>query len=373
LTRSTSKQIKVLLTVPHLFSAAAPYRDMMAIARYLPREEFDLTICSAGQKGYKESKAVLDQLGRRNMVARFRPAGASPTAIISSLRAQSRIDKEGPFDIQHSIMGTSSPFEAFLSKLMSRSHIHSQIDMTDGGQPALFRLKLRLSKKIISVSESVRNFVISKGIPPEKVKTIYNGLDIDEIDQALAQQKRQPSGRILAVGLIVRRKRQEDAIKAMAFIAKELPNVRLGVVGRVVEPDYYDELVNLVNDLGLSSRVEFLGVRTDVIQLMQQSNALIHCADSEGLPWVVLEAMAAGLPVIGSSIGPIHEMVDADKTGVIVPLGDVAGYANAVRRIMTQPAFSEQLAINARQIAVSKFSARTMVAQIASLYRELAA
>jgi glycosyltransferase involved in cell wall biosynthesis len=100
---------------------------------------------------------------------------------------------------------------------------------------------------------------------------------------------------------------------------------------------------------------------------------LIHCADSEGLPWVVLEAMAAGLPVVGSSIGPIYEMLESEKTGLIVPLGDPAGYASALKRLMTQPKLSEQLAQNARHLAVDKFSARSMVKQIAGLYRELAA
>ena len=260
-----------------------------------------------------------------------------------------------------------------MSRIKSRLHVHSQIDMTDGGQPFLFRTKLRLANRIISVSESVRNFVLSQGIPPAKVRTIYNGLDMEEVDSSLAPDQPARNGCILSVGLIVRRKRHEDAIKAVALIGKDLPEVRLGIVGRVIEPDYYEELRKLVNDLGLSSRVEFLGVRKDVLRLMQQANALIHCADSEGLPWVVMEAMAVGLPVIGSSIGPIQEMLDHEKTGLVVPSGDVPGYANALKRVMDQPKFSEQLALNARRLAENRFSARSMVEQIAGLYRELVA
>jgi glycosyltransferase involved in cell wall biosynthesis len=369
----SEKQTKVLLTVPHLNSAAAPYRDMMAIAKYLPREEFDLTICAVGRKGNIETEKILDELGRRHVIARLRPTGRSAGEIISSFQAQAQVDRQGPFDIQHSIMGTSSPFEAFMSRIKSRSHVHSQIDMTDGGKPLLFRLKLRLASKIITVSESVRNFVLSHGIHPTKVKTIYNGLDLEEIDATLVPDQPVQSGRVLSVGLIVRRKRHEDAIKALALIVTELPEVHLAIAGRVVEPDYYEELKGLVAELGLSSKVEFLGVRKDVPQLMRQANALIHCADSEGLPWVVLEAMAVGLPVIGSSIAPIQEMLEQQKTGLIVPLGDPAGYASALKKLISQPELSRQIVKNARRSVEQTFSVRSMVEQIAGVYRELMA
>lgn len=346
---------------------------MMAIAKYLPKEEFDLTICAAGAKGQKETGKVLGGLGRHYLVARFRPIGRSVRAVISSFRAQGQIDRLGPFDIQHSIMGTSSPYEAFLSKLKSRSHVHSQIDMTDGGQPFLFRAKLHLACRIIAVSESVRNFILSQGINPMKVRTIYNGIDLEELDAALLGHPPAQNGRILSVGLVVRRKHHEDAIEALSLIARELPHVNLGIVGKVIEPDYYEELKSLAADLELSSRVEFLGVRKNVPQLMQQATALIHCSESEGLPWVVLEAMAAGLPVIGSSIGPIQEMLEQEKTGLIVPLRDVPGYANALRKLITQPELSKHLARNARHSVEERFSARSMVEQLAGVYRELVA
>ncbi len=369
----TDGRKRILLTVPHLSRAAAPYRDMIAIAKYLPREEFDLTICSAGSRGHGETGEILNQLGRRYLVARFRPTGRSVQEVLASFHAQAQLDRLGPFDIQHSIMGTSSPYEALFSKYKSRSHVHSQIDMTDGGHPLLFRIKLRLASKIISVSGSVRKFILSHGINPAKVKTIYNGIDFEEVDAALLSDPPARNGLILSVGLVVRRKRHEDAIRSIAMIAKEFQNVRLGIAGRVVEPDYYEELKKLVNDLGLFSRVEFLGIRKDILQLMQQASALIHCADSEGLPWVVLEAMAVGLPVIGSSIDPIQEIVDPEKTGLIVGLGDVLGYANAIRKVMTQPQFSDLLARNGRHSVEQRFSARSMVQQIAGVYSELAA
>jgi glycosyltransferase involved in cell wall biosynthesis len=363
------KPIRVLLTVPHLNCAAAPYRDMLAIAKHLPREEFDLTICSTGQKGHQETEKILKELGRRCLFARFRPSASSVREVLSSFQAQAQIDKYGPFDIQHSIMGTSSPYEAFLSRIKSRIHVHSQIDMTDGGKPFNFRLKLRLAKKIITVSESVRKFILAHGISPTKVKTIYNGLDLDEIHANL--ERNGSIQQILSVGLIVRRKRHQDAIKSFALITKEFPEAQLRIVGRVIDRHYYEELQKLVRVLGLSSKVEFMGVRKDVLDVMQQSTALMHCADSEGLPWVILESMAVGLPVIGSSIEPIQEMLEQNKTGLVVPLGDLEGYANALKSILVKPDFAQQLAKNARGAAEKKFSDRAMVNQIADVYREL--
>jgi glycosyltransferase involved in cell wall biosynthesis len=366
-----SRPVRVLLTVPHLNRKAAPFRHMMNLARYLPKDEFDLTICSISQKGYKETAPRLTELGRRCLVARFRPTGLSLREVLASLRAQARIDKLGPFDIQHSIMGTSSPYEAFLSRIKSRFHVHSQIDMTDGGHPLLFRWKLQLARRIIAVSESVAEYVRSNGAAPKNVRTVYNGIDIEEIDQLVSLKRPKQGGLILCVGLVIPRKRCEDAIRAVSILSKEIPNIRLGIAGRIAEPAYYRELQQLINDLSMGSRVEFLGVRGDIPELMQQAEALIHCADSEGFGWVVVEAMTVGIPVVGSEIGPLKELLQEGRAGVIVPVGDAQGYANALKRVMQQPDFSRKLIQTARSAVEQKFSAKAMVGKIADVYREL--
>jgi glycosyltransferase involved in cell wall biosynthesis len=367
------RPIRVLLTVPHLNSAAAPYRDMMAIAKYLPQGEFDLTICSVGRKGYEKTKPILQELGRECKMLRLRPTRTSLQEYLASYRSQIIIENRGPFQIQHSIMGTSSPYEAFIGKMRSRFHVHSQIDMTDGGHPILFRAKLHLATKIIAVSESVKKYVISRGASPSKVRTVYNGLDLEEFDKDLLGFRSRRKRVILCAGLVVRRKRQEDAIKALSFLSEDMPDARLWIAGRITEKDYLEELKGLALELGVSDRVEFLGLREDLVELMQEASVLIHCADSEGLPWVILEAMALGLPVVGSGIEPIKEIIDNGANGFIVPPNEPLEYAKALGQILQQPILSEKLTKNARSTVENRFSASTMVAQIAEIYRELVA
>ncbi len=94
------KRTRVLLTVSHLSSTASPFREMIAIAKYLPRDEFDLTICSLRKNGYNETEPILRSMGVQCIVARFRPQGHSwgylPN-LFASIKDQSLIDRGGAF------------------------------------------------------------------------------------------------------------------------------------------------------------------------------------------------------------------------------------------------------------------------------------
>ncbi len=328
-------------------------------------------ICSLRSNGRDEVEPILGSFGVRSFVARFRPRGHSPRHLIESLRDQALIVSHGPFQIQHSLDFTASPFEAAIARMKSRKFVYHQRNMNEEGSGMLLRMKVLLSNRIVAVSDPVRKMLGEYGAYAGKLRSISNGIDLEEVAKYLIKDKFKDHGILLSVGHVVRRKRHEDAIRILSLLNTEFPQLRLRIAGNILDQAYHQELQNLASELNLVDKVEFLGLREDVLKLMQQSDLLIHCAESEGFGWVILEAMAAGLPVISSSVEGPKDIIEDGKTGFLVPIGDVSSYAAAIRSLRANRELTELMIKAAREVVSMKFSAEAKVRQMADVYREL--
>jgi glycosyltransferase involved in cell wall biosynthesis len=194
------------------------------------------------------------------------------------------------------------------------------------------------------------------------------------LDLAVAQPTwNGPRGEgILSVGQIIPRKRHDDAIRVLAALLPSFPTLRLRIAGPVFDERYHQCLRRLASSLGVSSRVEFLGVRDDVLQLMANSRVLLHCACSEAFGWVILEAWSVGLPVVASRVGGPAEVIADGETGYLAAPGDVTAFAAAVRAVLQLPDRAAAITRRAREVLEEKYSARAMVASIANVYRTVA-
>src|SRR5688572_19030214 len=121
----------ILLTVPHLSAKASPFREMMAIARYLPKEDYKLTICAL--RGVNEIEAISPELKAVGVshvfLARYRFKGRGIMNVKRLFAEYSHINRYGPFDIQHSLDFTTSPMEAIVAKCSSRTYVYNQRDL----------------------------------------------------------------------------------------------------------------------------------------------------------------------------------------------------------------------------------------------------
>lgn len=368
------RPVRVLLTVPRLASTSGPYREMMAIAKYLPRGEFELTVCSLRRRGYRETSPRLFDLGVDCFVSEYRPKGDSWSYfknVPASLRAQREIDRRGPFDVQHSLDFSSLPFEAFLARRKSRFYVFNQGTMNEYGRRAMLRLKVLLSNRVIAISDSVMRLLQELGASSAKLRKVSLGIDLEDLPEGRLGAAQDGLWDVLSVGQIIPRKRHEDAIRALARVSAALPRLKLRIAGGVVDETYYRGLQNLVSELGLSGRVEFLGLRSDVPQLMLSSAALIHCADSEAFGWVLVEAMAEGVPVIAANVDGPKEILEDGRAGILVAAGDVAGFAEALLRVVGDRATAREFAEKGRRRVETLYSARAMAERIADVYREL--
>jgi glycosyltransferase involved in cell wall biosynthesis len=366
------RKIRILLTVPHLHSTQSPYRELIAIVRYLPRDEFDLTVCALRDTPNENTVSVLNSYRIPWMIARFRPRGKTFKKVMESIKDQAIIDQRGPFDIQHSLDFTSSPFEAYMAHRKGRRYIFNQRNMNEGGKSTLLRLKALLSDKIIAISDHTVKFMRHHSASASKLEKIYNGIDMQDIKTQDVSSEPLPFKRfVLSVGHVERRKRHEDAIRAIAMINPKENGIHLGIAGGIHDQKYHEELQSIIQELNVKDRVSFLGIRKDIIGLMKRAEALVLCSESEGVPWVLLEAMAVGLPIVASNIEGTNEAVLNGKTGILVPLANVKEYAQALSMLLSDPNVRETFAENSRKLLLDRFSAQGMVESVAMLYRRL--
>ena len=129
----------------------------------------------------------------------------------------------------------------------------------------------------------------------------------------------------------------------------------------------------LVRALGLEEHVRLLGLRTDVARLLPAADLFLLTSVTEGIPVTVIEAMAAGLPVVGTRVGGMGEVVDEGTTGLLAPPGDDAALAEAVLRLAGDPDLRARLGRQGRARAEALFSEDRMHAGYLRLYEEMLA
>jgi glycosyltransferase involved in cell wall biosynthesis len=338
---------------------------MMVIARHLPSDRFRLTICSLRAAGFNETAPLLEKLGIPCFVAPFRPTGRKVRDALASVRSYAEIDRHGPFQIQHSLDFTTSPFESVMVRCRKRKYIFSQRNLNQDGHPWFLRVKIRLSTNVIAISGVVEDFVKSLGAPRDQVWRIYNGLDWAA--NRNSTPVRDPYS-ILNVAHIQRWKRQHIAIKAFAAIAREFESARLILAGGVFDPGYEVEIRSLAAGLPVADRITFLGTYPDVPALMQSCGVLVACSISEGVSWSILEAMRSTLPVVASDIPPNTEIVQHRRNGLLAPVDDVDGFASALREVLSNPAAAQARAKVAFDKVSTEFTPEQMISQLEKLY-----
>jgi glycosyltransferase involved in cell wall biosynthesis len=155
---------------------------------------------------------------------------------------------------------------------------------------------------------------------------------------------------------------------AAAELATLYPDLSFVIAG---EGTLRERMVTRARELGLAARVAFVGTTDDVPALLASLDQFWLTSDWEGTPNVVLEAMAAGLPVVATAVGGTPEIVDDGNTGLLIPRGDQAALVSASRRLLDDPAEASDLGTKAQAAARQRFSISAMVAATEAVYREV--
>jgi glycosyltransferase involved in cell wall biosynthesis len=165
-------------------------------------------------------------------------------------------------------------------------------------------------------------------------------------------------------------KGQRYLVEAIPRVLLECPRTRFVIVG---EGELEEELKSLAASLGLGDRLTFTGFRTDVPAILDALDLFVMSSHLEGLGTIVLDAMAAGKPVVATRAGGIPEIIEDGRSGLLVPARDPAALAAAVVDVLRHPDLGASLAHEGRQRVLRHYTADAMVEGNLAVYRELTA
>jgi glycosyltransferase involved in cell wall biosynthesis len=218
--------------------------------------------------------------------------------------------------------------------------------------------------KITAISNFLKNRALNLGAPEEKISVIPNGVDFSEINK-LKEIEKIPR-RIICVGRLSWEKGHEYLFSAMQKILMEFPDARLVLVGAGPKEN---ELKELANSLRISHVIDFLGnlSHNRALEEIKKSSVFICPSLAEGLGIVFIEAQACGIPVIGTKIGGIPDVIQDGVNGLLISSRDSEAIYNAIKGIWNNPSLASEYVQNALQ-SVKKFDWDKIAENISAIY-----
>lgn len=248
--------------------------------------------------------------------------------------------------------------------------------VTRGAAVALERLAARGTWPLVVVAQIDAEIGVAAGIgQPTQYALVRSAVDVDRLRATAASRATArralgiPEG-VPVVGTVTRLCRQKDPetlLRAARLMVELRPDARVVVVG---DGPLRANVERTIDELGLHESVTLLGRRSDVDRLLPGFDAFVLSSRWEGLPRVVVEAMAAGLPVVSTDVGGIGEAVEDQVSGLLVPPGDAVALGNALVRVLADRALSARLRSEALR-RVDEFDVGRMVERLDDLYAGL--
>ena len=222
------------------------------------------------------------------------------------------------------------------------------------------------TKKIVAVSEAVREYSVSRDrIKAKKITVILNGIDILKFSAAEKERFSNPPV-IAVIGRLDEQKGHKYLFEALNLI--KMIQWVLWVVG---DGSLKNNLELLAKDLNLRERIIFLGARRNVAEILGQIDIFVLPSLWEGLGLAVLEAAAAGKPIVASRVGGIPEIISDGETGILVEPKNVKSLADGLEHVLLGTAEAKEMGERVREVVREKFSVGQMVEKYEQLYQGL--
>jgi glycosyltransferase involved in cell wall biosynthesis len=227
----------------------------------------------------------------------------------------------------------------------------------------------RWSSAVVMVSAALRDtYVSSGGLDPAKIRVVHNGIELQRFthDHAatrarLEQEFTIPTGVPIAVTVSVLRPKK--GVEVLIEAIHHVPDAIFLIIG---DGSMREEWTALAERTGIANRIRWAGYRRDVDQLLAGCDLFVHPSLDDAFPTVLLEAMAAGLPVVASNVGGIPEIVTPGVTGALVPAGDAVALASAITAMLASPVDRPRI-----QDAAQQFSTTAWIERVERVYDEV--
>lgn len=231
-----------------------------------------------------------------------------------------------------------------------------------------------LPHRVTTVSDHVRQQLIEKGVPPERVATTYSPVVLPpSVQHSTLRQELGLADDDIVVGCVaVMRapKGHKDLIEAILPIMRERSNLHLVLVG--AGSPVFEQIEAYVAELGLPHRIHLMGTRRDVPNLLAGFDIFALATQQEAAGTVYVEAAASGLPVIGTNVGGVAEMMRDGITGILVPPKDPPALTAALQQLIDDPALRRRMGEAGRRMVREEgvFSSERLARTTEALYRQ---
>lgn len=343
-----------------------------SLVKYIDHEQFDLRVCTFWEPG--QIAARIQRMGVPVDVLEVDPAIPNPRATFELTRYLKRRDP----DILHAAVAEANFHAALAGRLAGTPILLGEEVGTparSGPARAVFGLVHRLLDRTVGVSRATCDYLADREFAPrDSVELVYNPVDASFFDSPAPDRRTDAPAerpfRIITVGRLIPEKNFGGLLEAFALLANDRDDIELQVVG---DGPLAADLQEKTSRLGLSEQVDWLGYRDDIRDLLAGADLFVLPSVSEAYGIAMVEAMAAGLPVVGSAVGGIPEVLGPLADTWTVPPRAPRTWADTIERIVEMPP-SDRAALGRRlhDRARRHFSPDQYISRITELYRRLA-
>jgi glycosyltransferase involved in cell wall biosynthesis len=361
---------RILLIIPTLDRCGAE-KQLTLLACGLPRDRFDVHVCVLTRDG--PLRAALDQAGIAVTLI-GKSWKIDPVAYWRLYRTIRRLQP----DLVHTWLFAANAYGRQAARQAGVPHVLAGERCVDPWKRwhelAIDRYLARRTERLVTNSQGVVEFYRRQGLPASKFVVIPNavqpaGPSPITRGQLLAELELPPETRLIgAVNRLWPQKRVKDLIWAADLLKVARDDAHLLIIGD--GPQRW-RLQRYRDQVEIGDRVHFLGERSDVSQLMPHFDCLWLGSQYEGQSNAVLEAMAAGVPVVATDIAGNRELVVHGQTGFLVPVGDRAGFARWTHRLLEDADLAHRCGSAAAERVRDEFSVEKMIQRHIALYEEL--
>lgn len=364
------RRLRVLIITDEM-EVGGTQRQIVTLARHIDPSRFELTVAY-----FRNRSFLVDDLERAGVrvvcVPKKHPIDP---VFLWKLRG---LLKQG-FDVIHCVSFTGELWGTVARKVAGRIPLITSVRSTYGWYSSLQwflkRWVSRSSRCVVANSHSGADLAVAKmGIDRKTVRVVYNGIESHGGATADPQMTRRELGvapdavLCLFMGRLVPQKNVTSLLHAFARLSTAGRSFVLLIAG---EGPLRGEIEALIHDLGLAGRAKLLGRREDAPRLVESCDLLVQPSLWEGLSNVILEAMAAGKPVVASDMGG-RELVVNDVSGLLYPSGDVTALADCLATLIADDEMRRRMGEAGRRRVLEDFSMEAMVRTMESIYAECA-